>query len=197
MFMAGVYAVGLGGCGGSSKAHVSHRALALTTITNTQPVRVDPPLKEKVPTIDIPMSSSARLRPVAKRYTCDGADIHPPIKWGPVPANTVETALFIIGYQASLQGKPASAWAVTGLSPKLHQLAAGQLPAGAIIGRNQFGKNAYSICPPRNSSEQYVIQIDPLPHTIPAKQGFNPETLANQAVTAAEHEGQLPLTYKR
>jgi hypothetical protein len=143
-------------------------------------------------TVESPVSEGATL-PV--RYTCTGADISLPLKWSSVPRNTVEIDVFVLQLEPS--GNEPAAWAVAGLPPTLTHLAAGHLPAGAIVGRNRFGQTRYSVCPAPKTAGNYVVLVDPLPKRIPVKPGFEAEPLANQVVTTAESEGETTFRYGR
>lgn len=149
----------LAGCGGSSSTQSSSSTAASATptltltltaasSTATETTTSSTTTSEKVPNINIQLASSVKLDPISAHYTCDGANISPPISWDHVPSNTAEIDLFLFNL-APVNGKLFASWAVAGLSPKLRGLSAGQLPAGAIVGRNSHGQAAYSLCPPK------------------------------------------------
>lgn len=194
------------GCGGSSSTTqsssssstaasatpTSTTASASTTATTTSSTTSS----EKVPTIDIQLASSVKLDPISAHYTCDGANISPPISWSHVPPNTQEIDLFLFNL-APVNGKLFANWAVAGISPKLHGLAAGQLPAGAVVGRNSRGQVAYSLCPAKGPAVRYAFLMYALPKKIPVQTGFVAEKLRETALHQAESAGLLGLSYKR
>lgn len=99
-------------------------------------------------------------------FTCDGKDISPPMEWGAVPSDTVGLALFVVGFTP--QGTPnvyrANVdWAVSGLSPSLHKIAAGQLPHEAFVGLAADHKRNYSVCPKHGVKERYQFELYGLP----------------------------------
>jgi hypothetical protein len=173
-------AVALAGCANTSSAPKS------VTIAFKSPVVVG---KNALPTL----------------YTCDGKDISPPVEWGPVPASTKELALFVLG----LTPKPHSPaytvsveWAVAGVNPALHRIAAGQLPAGAHVGSLTGGKKHYSICPKRGKSETYQFALYAVPAGItvaPKFAGFELlHALADPtSATATSAGGAFVAVYKR
>jgi phosphatidylethanolamine-binding protein (PEBP) family uncharacterized protein len=193
----------LAGCGGSSSTQSSSSTAASATptsstasTTETETTTSSTTTSEKVPNINIQLASSVKLDPISAHYTCDGADISPPISWGHVPSNTAEIDLFLFDL-APVHGKLFASWAVAGLSPKLRGLSAGQLPAGAILGRNSHGQAAYSLCPPKGPLVRYAFLMYALPKKIPVSPGFNAEALREKALHTAESAGLLGASYKR
>jgi hypothetical protein len=197
-----IAALALAGCGGSgsksqsssttpaaSATQTSSTASTTTTSTSTT-------TSEKVPTIDIQLASSVKLDPMPARYTCDGANVSLPVTWSHVPSNTAEIDLFLFNL-APVHGKLYADWAVAGLSPKLRGLSAGQLPAGAILGRDSSGQVGYSICPAKGPAVRYAFLLYALPKKIPVTPGFNAEALREKALHEAESAGLLGASYKR
>lgn len=150
----------------------------------------------KVPLVNLTLSSSTGLEPIAARYTCDGADQSLPLSWGRIPYGTVELAVFIINSEP-VHGKFVVDWAVTGLKPSLRKLSAGQLPAGAVVGRNSFGQARYSICPPRGARAGYLIRLDALPKRVGERPGFNAPVQLTPVIRASSFSGLLGFSYKR
>ncbi len=142
------------------------------------------------------MASSVKLDPVSPHFTCDGANISPPVSWSHVPPTTAEIDLFLFNL-APVNGKLFANWAVAGLSPKLRGLSAGQLPAGAVLGRNSHGQVAYSLCPAKGPAVRYAFLMYALPKKIPVSTGFNAEALREKALHTAASAGLLGLSYKR
>ncbi len=96
-----------------------------------------------------------------------------------------------------MHGKLFANWAVAGLSPKLRGLSAGQLPPGAVLGRNSHGQTAYSLCPAKGPTVRYAFLLYALPKKIPASPGFNAEALREKALHVAESAGLLGASYRR
>lgn len=148
------------------------------------------------PLDNLTVSSSTGLEPIAARYTCDGADQSPPLSWGRIPSGTVELALFVINSEP-VHGKLFVDWAVTGLKPSLRKLSAGQLPAGAVVGRNSFGQARYSICPSRGVHAGYLVRLDALPKRVGERRGFNAPVQLTPVNRASNFSGLLGFSYKR
>ncbi len=133
------------------------------------------------------------------RFTCDGRDISPPLEWGAVPPSVGRLALFLIGFtpDAATGGYSISVeWAVAGLNPALHRLAAGQLPAGAYLGVATDGKRQrYSVCPKKGTSVHYQFELYGIPASIVVSPQFagasilSALTTPNSPTPAAAHGG--------
>jgi phosphatidylethanolamine-binding protein (PEBP) family uncharacterized protein len=192
----------LTGCGGSGSTTSSTTSAASATPTSTSESASSTTStsstasSEKVPTIDLPLASSAKLNPISAAYTCDGADTSLPISWSKVPPNTAEIEVFVFNF-LPVGGKLFPDWAVAGLSPSLHGLSAGQLPAGAIVGRNGFGQTRYSICPAKGSNTRFAFLVYAVPRRIAVKPGFDADALREKALHEAEHAGLLAFSYRR
>lgn len=140
--------------------------------------------------------SHAKGEPIERRYTCDGEDRSPPIKWSGIPANAAELALFVINFKP-VDGKLFFDWAVAGIDPRLKGLPAGRLPAGAVVGRNGFGKVGYSICPSGRRTESYVIVLFAPPRRLARRPGFEPVALHQRILQLAPKAGLLGASYAR
>ena len=134
----------------------------------------DPPSPKPLATI--PFESAAFARgAIPAVYTCDGHDISPPVEWGAVPAGTGDLALFVLGLKSEPTTKTyhvSVEWAVAGISPSLHKLAAGRLPPGAYAGVASDGKRRYSICPKKGADEHYVFELYGAPANVAISKGF-------------------------
>ena len=103
---------------------------------------------------------------IPARYTCDGSNTSPPLEWGRVPAGTGTLVLMLVGAKlnaATHTAKLSVEWAVAGLNPALHRIAAGELPSGAFVGEGTHGKRRYSVCPEKGQLEQYQFELYALP----------------------------------
>lgn len=128
------------------------------------------------------LSSSAfeRNGPVPAEYTCDGKGISPALQWEKVPAKASELVLFVID-DSSARSNGGIRWVVGGIDPKTRSVAAGQMPAGGIVGTNTAGKAAYGpICPDHGHTDTIEFVMYALRKPISLSPGFQP--------TVAEHE---------
>jgi len=128
-------------------------------------------------------------------YTCDGKDTWPPLKWSGVPAGTAELALFALNLEPVDEALFFD-WALAGIDPSSEGTESGQLPKGAVVGRNSFGKNGYSICP-AGDRETVIFALYALPQDLGARTGFDPATLRKQILASSGNSGLLAVSYGR
>jgi phosphatidylethanolamine-binding protein (PEBP) family uncharacterized protein len=147
----------------------------------------------------LPALKTKQLPLIPARYTCDGANISPPIKWQGVPANTAEIDLFLVHTIPHVVTRGFRYdWAILGLKPTIHELKAGETPAGAVLGRNGQGKVGYSLCPPKGKTYSYGLLIYASPSLSPYKPGFNPATAIEPTFNKSLGEGLLiHFSYRR
>jgi phosphatidylethanolamine-binding protein (PEBP) family uncharacterized protein len=127
-------------------------------------------------------------------YTCDGKNSPPTLEWSGVPAGTKELVLFVLGLQPVGETLFFN-WAVAGLDPSLTEIPTGQLPSGAILGKNGYGKESYSICPAQGQSETYVFALYALPKSLSPKRGFDPMGLRKQVLGLSGDVGLVTAAY--
>jgi phosphatidylethanolamine-binding protein (PEBP) family uncharacterized protein len=127
-------------------------------------------------------------------YTCDGKNSPPTLEWNGVPAGTKELVLFVLGLQPVGETLFFN-WAVAGLDPGLTEIPTGQLPSGAILGRNGYGKEAYSICPAQGQGETYVFALYALPQALTPKRGFDPMSLRREVLGLSGDVGLVTAVY--
>jgi len=129
------------------------------------------------------------------QYTCDGTSTSPALRWQGVPGGTAELALFAMNLQP-VQGRLFFNWAVAGIDPALGEIKAGQLPKGAVVGRNSFGKVGYELCP-EGSAETYMFALFALPKKLSPSRGFDPLALRKEVTDTSGNVGLLALSYTR
>lgn len=141
----------------------------------------------------LPSSASGAV-PLTAAYTCDGKGQWPALSWSGVPAGSVELILYVMNI-APVEGKLFVDWAVAGLDPGLTGIEAGELPKGAVVGTNSFGKRGYEICP--EGSEIYLFAIYALPRALSPRPGFDARELRKQILDVSGNVGLLSLAYTR
>jgi Raf kinase inhibitor-like YbhB/YbcL family protein len=128
---------------------------------------------------------------IPAKYTCVGKNISPPLHWSHPPAGAKEFALLMIDLDAP--GGRFTHWALADIGSSTRELAAGQVPPGAVAGRNSFGKVGYGgPCPPAGRPHRYVIELLALSRPLSVSQGFASGALARQRPVAV---GVLRGTY--
>ena len=111
---------------------------------------------------------------IPSRYTCEGANVSPPLDWSGVPAGARSLALVVEDPDAPDPAAPRMTWthwllydlpAGTGALPE--GATAAQLPAGTRVGNNDFRHAAYGgPCPPIGR-HRYVHRLYALDTTLP------------------------------
>jgi phosphatidylethanolamine-binding protein (PEBP) family uncharacterized protein len=190
-------AIALAGCGSSSSPGSS------SSVPST-PRPGSSAVAAKAPTV-IPLTSTAIAgAKIPARYTCDGANTAPPLKWGAVPSATKEIVLFALGVtpgQASI-GSSSIEWALGGVKAEVHELAAGKLPTGAFLEEASDGKRHYSICPPRGQTKHYEFVVYAVPALVQVTREVNGVKLLHNLAEGppnfrATAKGELSATYTR
>lgn len=142
----------------------------------------------------LPKTGSVPTLPAT--YTCDGKDTWPAFSWSGFPADTAELVLFMMNVQP-VNEKIFFDWAVAGLDPSAGGIESGKLPAGAVEGKNSFGKDGYSICPPKGKAETFMVTLYALPKALGAKQGFDPLALREEVSSLSRNSGLYAVAYGR
>lgn len=98
-------------------------------------------------------------------YTCDargGVGLSPDLAWYTPPEGTLELAVHMIDRDAP--GGRFIHWAVYGIDPSVQVLELNEVPEGAKVARNDFGKLGYGgPCPPEGKrSHRYFIFVSAL-----------------------------------
>ncbi len=108
---------------------------------------------------DLTISSPAfvNMGPIPPKYTCDGADVNPPLKWEGAPDKAKSLALIVDDPDA-----PAGTWVhwvVWNINPADQGISENSVPKGAAQGINDFRKQAYGgPCPP-SGTHRYFFKI--------------------------------------
>jgi Raf kinase inhibitor-like YbhB/YbcL family protein len=130
---------------------------------------------------------------IPKRFACP-RNLSPPLRWSGLPAGTRELALEMIDINAP--GGVFVHWALAGISPSAGGIASGDgVPAGAVAGRNSFGKVGYGgPCPPPGRPHRYVLTLLALNEPSGLRQGFSIDSLQSSRALA---RGELTGIYGR
>jgi len=121
--------------------------------------------QEKGGTMSLQISSAAFSagEAIPRKFTCDGPDASPQLKWNDAPANTQSIALIMDDPDAP--GGTWVHWVLYDLPANNRELSEGvakqeQLPSGARQGRNDFGKIGYGgPCPPPGKPHRYFFKL--------------------------------------
>ena len=112
---------------------------------------------------------------IPKKFTCDGADVSPPLNWTRAPAGTQSFALIMDDPDAPL-GTWVH-WVIYNLPADTKELPEEvekqeQLASGAIQGRNDFRRIGYGgPCPPPGKPHRYYFKLYALDTELTLKAG--------------------------
>jgi Raf kinase inhibitor-like YbhB/YbcL family protein len=126
----------------------------------------------------IKISSSAFTlgKGIPRKYTCDGANVSPPLEWSNVPAKTRSLVLICEDLDAPLG--TFVHWIVCNIDVSITSFNENQVPVGCVQGKNGFGKNSYGgPCPPSGSPHRYFFKIYALSKKLNVKTGIEKEDL--------------------
>ncbi len=100
---------------------------------------------------------------IPRKYTCDGPDLSPPLRWTAPPPLTKGLAL--IADDPDAPGGSWVHWVIYAIPADTRELPegikkVGPLPSGARQGRNDFGKLGYGgPCPPKGPAHRYSFKL--------------------------------------
>ena len=134
---------------------------------------------------------------IPARYTCDGADLSPPLSWTGVPDGSQSLALTVIDPDAP--GKPFVHWVIFNLPPASSDLSEGAAPpGGSVQGRNDFGSNGYrGPCPPPGSRHHYHFKVYALDTMTSLAEGASNSTFQDAIKGHVLATGEIVGTFKR
>ncbi len=132
---------------------------------------------------------------IPAQYTCAGAGTSPPLSWEKVRKGAAELVLFVID-DSSSNSSGGIRWIVGGIEPSSKGVAAGQVPAGGIVGTNTAGKVGYSpICPAPGKSDTVEFVMYALKKKIPLSPGFQPDVAESEYGSGKLLLGEAAVTY--
>jgi Raf kinase inhibitor-like YbhB/YbcL family protein len=106
---------------------------------------------------------------IPKKYTCDGADVSPPLSIGNVPEKTRSLALIVDDPDAPM-GTWVH-WVVWNIAADTRDIPENTFPPEALQGTNDFGKQKYGgPCPP-SGTHRYFFKLYALNAPLALKAG--------------------------
>jgi Raf kinase inhibitor-like YbhB/YbcL family protein len=133
---------------------------------------------------------------IPQRFTCDGDNRSPPLRWSDVPAGTVEIALVVDDPDAP-RGTYVH-WVVVSIDPASTELVEGAVPPGAQQVPNSAGTAAYTgPCPPGGAPHHYRFTVYALQQRAEFGADASPEAAIAAIEAAATARGRLVGTFGR
>jgi Raf kinase inhibitor-like YbhB/YbcL family protein len=142
-------------------------------------------------------SAFANEERIPADYTCEGRDVSPPLSWDDVPNGASELALTCEDPDAP-RGTFVH-WVIWGIDPTLNGLEEGAVPAGAHLGRNDFGRAAYGgpCPPPGHGTHHYNFTLYALSAAVDLNEGSSLNDLRRAVEGNVLAEASLVGTYDR
>ena len=149
-------------------------------------------------------SAFAAAQPIPKKYTCEGDDRSPPLAWSGAPSGTKSFALIVDDPDAPDPAAPRMTWVhwvlynLPGTTAALAEGASsGALPAGAIEGRNDFGRVRFGgPCPPVGR-HRYFHKLYALAAVLPADKPLDKTALESAMKGHVLAQAELMGTYQK
>jgi len=152
-------------------------------------------------TINVRSDSFADGQPIPQKYTCDGEDISPPVRWDSAPDGTKSFALICDDPDA-----PSGTWVhwvIYDLPATIKELpeaiqANEEVLSGARQGTNDFRRLGYGgPCPPKGNAHRYYFKLYALDIVINLKAGATKSDVENAMKGHIVGEGKIMGSYQR
>jgi len=150
-------------------------------------------------TLDVSSTAFAAPGTIPREYTCDGDDVSPPLAWSGAPSGTMAFAIVMDDPDA-----PVGTWVhwvAYNLPPDTVALPAGgsrALPAGAIDGKNSWGRTGYGgPCPPGGKPHRYSFRVYALDATLGLAAGASKTELERAMKPHVLAAGEMVGSYGR
>lgn len=132
---------------------------------------------------------------IPPKYTCDGADVNPPLVIENAPLNTKSLALIVDDPDA-----PAGNWVhwvVWNIDPTTNEIKENTVPSGALQGINDFRRHDYGgPCPP-SGTHHYFFKLYALDMMLNLGQKANKAELERAMKGHIITQGELIGLYRR
>ena len=160
-----------------------------------------PPATIKEPRLRLTSTAFGNGKLIPKRYTCDGLDISPPLKWENVPEGTQAFALICDDPDA-----PVSAWdhwVLFNLPAETTHLVEGvksttNLGKGTKRGVNSWKRTGYGgPCPPAGKVHRYYFRLYALSAPVDLQEKANKKRLLKEMEPLILEQATLKGLYKR
>ncbi|MGC8981709.1 MAG: YbhB/YbcL family Raf kinase inhibitor-like protein [Minisyncoccia bacterium] len=170
-----------------SKKTIRYQKTPIQEITSTKLT------EEKKMKIESPAFENNKEIP--SKYTCDGEDINPPLKFSDIPEDAKSLVLIVDDPDAPFG--IFTHWIVWNIDPKTTFIEENSVPEGAIVGRNDFGRNSYGgPCPP-SGTHHYYFKIYALDTTLNLDKNSSKKDLEKAMKNHILEKGELVGIYKR
>ncbi len=177
-------------------------AMALFLLAcSTEEVVTPETVPMEVSSLEVTSPAFAEGTEIPERFTCDGEDASPPLRWSGAPDGTRGYALIVD--DADAPGGAFVHWVVYNISSNATGLAAGipsaeSAAAGGRQGVNGFGRAGYGgPCPPSGGPHRYFFRLFALDGQLDLQAGATRSDLLRAMNGHVVGQGSLTGTYQR
>jgi Raf kinase inhibitor-like YbhB/YbcL family protein len=143
-------------------------------------------------------------QPIPKKYTGEGPDVSPPLRWRGVPSDAKALALICDDPDAP-RAQPWVHWLLYGLPPTIEGLPEGVAKDGTLQdpparqGRTDFGRVGWGgpMPPPGHGTHHYHFKLYALREPVDVPAGADKASLLRAIEPHVIDEGELVGTYER
>jgi len=152
-------------------------------------------------TLTLTSPAFAPGKPIPARYSCEGLDLSPPLRWSQPPSGT--RSLVLICEDPDAPTGTWVHWVLFNLSPSLRELPEGVPPLKVVLekarqGKNDFGRLGYGgPCPPPGKPHRYFFRLYALDTQIQLPPGTEKPELLRAMEDHILAEGELMGIYQR
>ena len=160
----------------------------------------EPPEPVGGETIELTSAAFDQGSTIPRQYTCDGADLSPPLNWSGVPAGAKSLALVVDDPDA---GGTWVHWVVYDIPVGASELSEGASSdigdqLGATNGTNDFRRTGYGgPCPPDGPAHRYFFKLFALDTVLELGPGATKSELLRAMEGNVTAQGTLMGTYRR
>jgi len=185
---------------GKSKSSTTDTSAVASAKTSAETT----PLRAMSPALNLQSSAFAANTPIPPKYTCEGANVSPPLAWSGAPSKAKSFALIVEDPDAPDPAKPTRvvthwvAYNIPGTTPGLSENASKKgMPAGSAQGLNEGSKPAYmGPCPPIGS-HRYFFKLYALDTVLSGLKNPKKADLQQAMQTHVVDSTQLIGTYQK
>jgi len=152
-------------------------------------------------TMQLTSTAFAQGQPIPAKYTCDGENVSPPLKWDGVPAGA--RSVVLIADDPDAPSGTWVHWVLYDLPANTKELPEGlpksqYLPGGAKHGLNDFKHLGYGgPCPPGGKPHRYYFKLYALDGMLDLKPGATKKEVEQAMESRTLGQSQLMGTYKK
>lgn len=132
---------------------------------------------------------------VPSANTCDGRDVNPPLEFSNVPENTMSLALIVDDPDSP--NRTWTHWLVWNIDPTVRAIGEESVPAAAVLGRNDFGRQMWGGPCPQGGVHHYHFKIFALDTVLSLPAGSARLQLEEAMNTHILDQGELVGQYER